>query len=144
MIPFSISPTWIIAGVAALAVGGYVLHCEHVKSNWQKAKAIAEEQDRANAKQALRDLQTKERSDENYARNLARLAADVKRLRHARTSLLPAPSPSSTSPDRACFDRGELDAALRRYRDGVIGLVEEGAKAVEGLDEAKAWVGGRM
>ena len=132
---------WRLVGMAAvlLFVGGYVLHCERVKSNWAEAKAIAHRQDAENAKQALRDLKNKERSDENYQRNITRLAADVKRLRDARPSLLPAPAPGATDPERICFDRTDLSSALLRYREGVLGVLTEGAKAVEGLDEVKAW-----
>lgn len=143
MILPAIPTSWIVAGVATLLVGGYVLHCEHVKSNYEKAKAIAEAQATENAKKALRDVKSKERSDENYQRNLTRLAADVKRLRDSRPSLLPAASPSAPDPQRITFDRAELDAALRSYREGVLGLVAEGAAAVEGLDTAKVWNAGR-
>src|SRR5687768_1846099 len=72
--------TWIIVGVAALAAGGYIWHCERTKNLWAEAQAIAQRQNAENAKQAHRDLLNKERSDENYQRNLARLRADVKRL----------------------------------------------------------------
>jgi hypothetical protein len=138
-----IPPSWIVAGVVVLAAGGYVLHCEHVKSNWAEAKAIAERQNAENAKKALRDLRNKERSDENYQRDIRRLAADVKRLRDARPSFVPSGGSSSGGAERACFDRADIDTALQRYRDGIIGLLGEGAAAVEGLDEAKAWVRGR-
>ena len=132
---------WRIIGMALLlaAVGGYIAHCEYMKRELAKAAAIAKAQQQENAKQALRDLKAKERSDENYQRNIARLRADLRRLRDARPSLLPAAPASSSRPDLACFDRGELDAAIRGYREGVLGLVGEGATAVEGLDEAKAW-----
>jgi hypothetical protein len=141
MIP--ISPSWIVAGVVVLAAGGYVLHCEHVKKNWAEAAAIAQRQTAENAKQVLRDVKSKERSDENYTRNIARLRADVKRLRDSSASILPAAPASAPDPDRICFARPELDAALRAYRAGVLGLLEEGAAAVGGLDEAKAWARGR-
>ena len=137
MIP--ISPSWIVAGVVVLAAGGYILHCEHTKNKWAEAKAIAARQDAENAKQAMRDHHAKERSDENYQRNMARLAADVKRLRNASPSLVPAAPAGSPDPDRICFSRPDLAAALRGYRDGVVQLLGEGAAAVEGLDEAKVW-----
>lgn len=133
---------WRLIGMALmlLGVGGYVLHCEHVKKNWAEAKAIAERQNAENAKQAHRDLLNKERSDENYKRDMARLAADLKRLRNSRPSLLPPAAPGAADPDRACFSRADLTSALQRYRDGVVELLGEGAAAVEGLDEAKEWV----
>lgn len=125
-----------------LAVFGYVWHCQHVKAELAAAAAIAEQQLRQNEAKAQRDITNKERSDENYERNIARLRADLQRLRDTRPSLLPAPAPGTESPDRISFDRAELDAALRRYRVGVLEVVGEGAAAVEGLDESKAWARG--
>ena len=133
----------VAAGLVVAIVGGYVIHCEITKKNWNEAKAIAQRQQAENAKQALRDLKNKERSDENYQRNLNRLAADVKRLRDARPRFVPSAGSSAGSAETACYDRAELDAALQRYRDGVIQLLGEGAAAIEGLNEAKAWQQGR-
>lgn len=140
MIPLLLA-NWrlIAAGLVAVAVGGYILHCEHVKTELAASVAIAEQQQKENAKTALRDQTNKERSDENYARNISRLNADLGRLRNASPRVLPAAAPGAANPDRACFDRTELSAALRGYREGVLGLVGEGAAAVEGLDESKAW-----
>jgi hypothetical protein len=140
---FSISPTWIVYGLIAAAVGGYVLHCEHVKKVQAQVAAVAAEQARENAKKALADLKAKERSDENYRRNIVRLAADIKRLRDARPSIVPAAPANAVRPELACFDRTELAAALRTYREAVIGLLGEGAAAVEGLDEARVWAQAR-
>ena len=133
----------IAAGIVAAVVGGYVLHCESSKKRLAQSIAIAEEQQRANAKQALRDIKNKERSDENYQRNLARLAADVKRLRDSSPVFVPSAGSSPGGVERACFDRAELDAALRSYRAGVVGLLAEGAQAIEALDESKAWAADR-
>lgn len=140
----------VLIGLVLAAVGGYIWHCESVKSSWEEAKAIANRQNAENAKQALRDIKNKERSDENYQRNISRLAADIKRLRNASASNLPSVAPGSPSADRACFDRAEFTEALRRYRDSVARgraelreLIGEGAKAVEGLDAAKAWAADR-
>lgn len=132
----------ILIGLAATAVLGYVWTAERAKTQLAKSKAIAEQQNVQNAKQALADLKKKERSDETYDRSMARLRADLKRLRNARPSLLPASTAAAPSVDRACFSRPELDAALRRYRDGVLDLLGEGAAAVEGLDTAKDWARG--
>lgn len=129
----------ILIGLVVAAVGGYVLHCERAKTGLAASVAIAEQQQRENAKTALREQANKERSDENYARNISRLNSDLVRLRNARPGVLPAAAPGAANPDRACFDRTELSAALRNYREGVLGLVGEGATAVEGLDESKAW-----
>lgn len=128
----------IAIGLAIAAVLGYVYHCRSVSKQLAQSIAAAEEQARANAKQVLRDLKNKERSDENYARNIARLDADLARLRRS-PGVLPAAGSSPGSAERACFDRPQLDAALQRFVAGVTDLVGEGAKAIEGLDEAKQW-----
>lgn len=136
----------ILIGIVAVAVGAYIWHCESVKEDWAKAKAIGRQQEAENARQALRDLTRKERSDENYERNIARLNNDVARLRNTSTSNLPTAAPGSASAERVTLDRAELGTALRSYREEVArgreeirGLIGEGAKAVEGLDEAKRW-----
>jgi hypothetical protein len=140
---FGISPTWIVYGLIAAVVGGYVLHCEHVKKVQAQSVAVAHEQASENAKKALADVKAKERSDENYRRNISRLDADLKRLRNARPSVVPAAPADTSHPELACFDRAQLASALRAYREGVIGLLGEGAAAVEGLDESKAWAQSR-
>lgn len=139
-IPFLLANWKLIAiGLLAAAVGMYVWHCERAKDKLAQSIAIAEQQAVENAKQAMRDLKNKERADENYQRNITRLRADVKRLRNASASLVPPAPAGSPSPERACFDRGAIDTALRAFTDGVAGLIEEGDAAIIGLDEAKAW-----
>lgn len=143
-IPFLLGNWKLIAvGLLAVTVGMYVWHCERAKNKLAASIALAEQQAVENAKQALRDLKNKERVDENYIRNVTRLRADVKRLRNASASLVPPAPAGSPSPERACFDRADLTAAIRSYREGVLGLLEEGGAAVEGLDEARRWAGGR-
>lgn len=140
MIPIpAIPPAWIVAGIVVLTAAGYAIHCEHAKGELSASVSLAKQQAAENAKQALRDVRNKERSDEENDRRMARLRADVRRLRDASPSFVPAPVSGASDPDRACFDRAELDSALRGYRAGIVGLLEEGAAAVEGLDTAKAW-----
>lgn len=138
-----VSLTLVIYAAVAAIVGGYIWHCERTKSNWKEAQAIAQRQIAENAKQALRDLKNKERSDENYQRNIARVAADVRRLRDSRPRFVPAGGASPGGAAAACYDREQLNSALQRFREGIVGLVGEGAAAVEGLNEAKGWVNGR-
>lgn len=105
-----------------------------------RMKAAAQEQE-ARTKAAI-DLaqKDKDRSDANHKRTITRLERDVKRLRDStRTSVVPPAAPGSPSPERACFDRPELDRALRGFIDGTSRIAEEGAEAVVGLDTAKEW-----
>jgi hypothetical protein len=134
-------PDWrlIVLAAVVLVAGGYIWHCENVKGELATSVALAKQQAVENAKQALRDMKKKERSDEDHDRRMARLRVDIKRLRDASASILPPAAPGAADPSRITFDRAELDAALRKYRQGVLGIVEEGGAAVEGLDTAKVW-----
>ena len=83
----------------------------------------------------------KERTDAENQRTLDTLRADVKRLRLARAgrSFLPAATATAKSPDRACFDRAELESAIRDFDRGVASLIDEGDEARVNLDTAKKW-----
>lgn len=136
----------ILIGIAALAIGIYVWHCESSKTELAQVAAIGRAANAENAKRALRDQQAKERADENHERRLARLRADVQRLRNASPSALPTATASPTSAADACYVRAELDAALRSYRERVAEgrarlreLAAECGAIAEGLDEAKNW-----
>jgi hypothetical protein len=135
-----IPASWIVAGVVVLAAGAYVWRCEAIQDDMVRAEAIAQQQAAENARKALEALKAKERADENYTRNLDRLRADLKRLRNARTDFVPAPSASAPSPDRACFDREQLERAIRSLDSGVQALIERGDEALIGLEAAReAW-----
>lgn len=145
---FGIPLSWIAAGILALSVGGYIWHSEATKTNFAQYKArieaLAQAREAENAREVLRQAKNKERTDAEHDRRLRDMRAANKRLRdELSASFVPAASPSSTNPDRACFDRGELDRALRDFAQGVQGLVEEGGEAVIGLDAARDWVRSR-
>ena len=93
---------------------------------------------------AAADKQNKERVDREYQTTITSLAADVKRLRDARTraGYVPATPAGSRSPDLACFDRAELEQALRRFDEGVTGLIGEGDTTALGLNAARSWANG--
>ena len=86
----------------------------------------------------------KEIADHEYQTTIAGLAADVKRLRddRARSGYVPAAPAGSRSPGLACFDRGELEQALRRLDAGVSGLVADGDADAVGLNAARSWAAG--
>lgn len=146
---FGFNPLQIIQGIviAAIiaAVGGYVWHCESVKTEYAVFKSNVEllgkkaEADRI--KREAEDKRAKENADAEHAKTVADLGAVTKRLRDARASrgFLPSPAPAAKRPDILTFNRGELDAALRRLDDGVSGLVAEGDSARIDLDTAKNW-----
>lgn len=94
----------------------------------------------ANLREAA-DKSKKEHADAENKRSLDRLRADNQRLRDARAggSFVPAAAPGAGRPDLACFDRPELEHALRGFDSEVQGLVDEGDEAAVNLETAKAW-----
>lgn len=93
--------------------------------------------------QALNDLKSKERNDEEHTRVTAAMRADIKRVRHdadsARGSFVPSAPAGAARPDLACFDRGEFESALRDFVADIRGQADEGTAATVDLDLAKVW-----
>jgi ABC-type phosphate transport system auxiliary subunit len=132
----------IAIGLLALTVIAYYRHCESVKSEYATFKAevkrTGDEQEKRTQETIARNQKEKERADEMYKRNLARLERDIKRLRDSSNRSVVPPAPAEArDPSRATFDRAELDRALGAFIGDVTGITEEGAKAVEGLDSLK-------
>lgn len=93
---------------------------------------------------ADQDKRNKENSNHEYQTRIASLDADVKRLRNERAHsyLVPAAPTASRNSSVACFDRADLEQALRRFDDGVSNLIAEGDSNAVGLDVAKSWAAG--
>ena len=107
-------------------------------------KAQGEAAQREAETKAKADRQLKESSDREYQTTIANLRADVKRMRddRARASFVPAAPANSRSPGLACFDRADLDGALRRLDAGISGLIEEGDAGAVGLNAGRRWAAG--
>mgnify|MGYP000368412659 CR=1 FL=1 len=107
------------------------------KAQGEAAKKEAEAKAKA-------DRQLKESSDHEYETTIASLRADVKRMRddRARASFVPAAPAGSRSPGLACFDRADLEQALRRLDVGISGLIEEGDADAVGLNAGRRWAAG--
>lgn len=90
---------------------------------------------------AAEDKRNKESSDHEYESRIASLTADNQRLRdaRARSGYVPAAPAGSRSPELACFDRTELEQALRRLDEGISGLIDEGDADAVGLNVARRW-----
>lgn len=111
-------------------------------------KALGEAAAKRAALQALRDLQDKERADDEAKRNTDRFTADIGRLRQQldnarRSTVPPAPTGSKCPDGQACFDRADLERALGKLLADVRGLADEGSKVVIDLDSAKRWANSR-
>ena len=144
-LPFLLGNWQMIAMVAgAIAVYGYYTHCQYVKRDRDQIiaslKVAAAENDKRVKIAIAQAKKDKEKADENHKRVVARLQFDVKRLRdNPPSSFLPPAPAGSTSPERASFNRAELDRALRSFEEGIEGLIAEGDDSRIGLDTAKRW-----
>ena len=125
---------WWVQGLRLDAVQAFVAT---TKAEGEAAKKLAEAT-------AAEDKRKKESSDHDYQTTIAGLNADVKRMRdaRARAGYVPAAPAGSRSPELACFDRTELEQALRRFDEGVTGLFAEGDADAVGLNVARSWAAG--
>jgi hypothetical protein len=137
---------WAIAGFLAIGVAFYVANCEKIKSEQAhfiaSLESQAADQERRNKETADAHQRAKEQADADVEEELDDLHAIVARLRNAArssASLVPAATAASSSPERACFDRSDLDRTLRNFTEGVADLIGEGEQAVIELDGAKGW-----
>lgn len=136
-----------VAVIGALGVGLKIqsLRLERCQADYAafklETKRIGEAKEKEAKEKEARDLKLKERADADHKRAVARLNRDIQRLRddRARSSIVPPAPSGSASPQRACFDRPELDRAVSGFVAGIEELIAEGAGAVAALDAAKAW-----
>lgn len=93
---------------------------------------------------AAEDKRKKESSDHDYQTTIARLDADVKRMRNARAGsrFVPAAPASSRRVDLACFDRAELERTIRDFDTAIQGLIDQGSADAVGLNVARRWAAG--
>lgn len=134
----------IAAGVVVVAVGGYVLHCEHVKKDRaafiSKLEAQAEAQRKEVQRITKENVSRKEKADADHKRTTDSLRADLKRLRERPgAGTVPAAPSGSGRPDLACFDRAEYQRAYRDLVAEVRGLSDEGSTCTVDLNTGKGW-----
>ena len=131
---FGGSGAWWVQGRRLDAVQAFVAT---TKAQGEAAKKLADAM-------AAEDKRKKESSDHEYQATIASLRADVKRMRDDRTRgrFVPAAPAGSRNPGIACFDRAELEQAIRQLDSGVSGLLEQGDADAVGLNTARSWAGG--
>ena len=132
------APAWYVQGLRLDAVQAkYDGFVATTKAQGEAAKNEAEAKAKA-------DRQLKESSDREYQTAIAGLRADVERMRNARAraSYVPAAPAGSRSPGLACFDRADLEGALRRLDAGISGLIGEGDTDAVGLNVGRRWAAG--
>jgi hypothetical protein len=148
MFPIS---AWIALG-AALIIGGLGIalkvqtsRLDSVKTEYAAFRAqVAAEGKIAQAKTIATiaaDKAKQEKANVDHAKAVVTLNATIKRLRKSRpsSSFVPATATASLSFDRACFDRPQLERAIREFDSGVQGLVDEGSQVMVDLNAAKEW-----
>ncbi len=143
------------AAICALLVIGalsLLLQAAHADLRAEKAshkalidqtKAIGEIQIAKNAANKAKDDALKEKLDNENKDLHAKLAVAGKRLRDAINSRgggLSSIPVATVRPDLACFDRAELDTAIRLYQSDLLGIAEKGATATLNLDTGISWV----
>lgn len=144
----AIPPSWLVAGVASIAVIGYGWHCEKEKREAREFIAMVEAVGKAAQavadKRIADERRAKEKADAQSQADRARVAALSRELRdaRARSNILPPASPLAASPGRAAFDRAELERTLQRLDAGVSDLLAEGDAARVDLDAARTWAKG--
>ena len=139
--------------ICAAAVGVSRLELAHVRHKLDavtseysmfvaNAKAEGDAQNaKAKATDELHASIVKEKDHENAILH-DQLNVTAKRLRDLNTnrSYLPPITPSSHRPDLQCFDRAELDTAIRSFDRDIQELVIESESATVDLDTGKKWV----
>lgn len=107
-----------------------------------QVKAIGEVQETETKRVNEKYLEiVKEKDNENLIVK-TKLAVVTKRLRDNNTSssLVPTNPTSSRSPNLSCYDRIELDSALRSFTGGTEELIIEGQSSAIDLNTGKEWV----
>ncbi len=133
-----------IGAAAAWTVQGWRL--DKVRAEYAafvaETRAAGEAAQKAVAMKEAADQQRKEQADRENSTTIAGLRADIKRLRHdndAARSPVPPAAPGARRPDLACFDRAELESALRGFLAEARAIADQGSEAIVNLNTAKAW-----
>lgn len=106
-------------------------------------KTIGEKAAKDAADKKAADEKLKKDADNENAATVARLTADIDRLRRdadrARGSLVPAAPSGSKRPDLACFDRQALESADGEFLAAIRGIADKGTAATVNLATASKW-----
>lgn len=143
--------TWLaIGGAVVLLLSWGALYIqtqrlETVKDEYAEfaamVKVAGEQAQKAADAQAAQDKRNKERADAEHMRATTALRADIARMRESRSggNFLSPAAPGAKRPDLACYDRTELESAIRGLDKGLQGLVDEGSQATVDLNTLKLW-----
>ena len=133
-------------GGAAWKVQGWRI--DKVQADFDKfvgeTRVLGEAAKKEKADKEASDKRNKELTDAENKRTIDGLRTTVSKLRNARagSGFVPGAASPTGRPDRACFDRAELESAIRGLDQEVQGFVDKGSEAVVNLNSAKIWAGG--
>lgn len=136
----------VVGGGAAWYVQG--LRLDAVKAEYaafvSTTKAAGVAATKAAVQAAAADKLNKEKTDNELKTTIVRLAADNDRLRNSRAGrgYVPAAPAGSSRTDLACFDRTELESALRQLDEDLSKLFNEGDTDAVSLNAARNWAAG--
>lgn len=144
---------WLVLGafgLGAVSAGGIVWKVQGWRLDAVQAKfdgfvatvkAEGEAAEKLAKAEAAEDKRKKEIADHDYQSRIDSLVADNQRLRNERSrrGYVPAAPAGSRNPEIACFDRADLEQALRRLDEGISGLIDEGDADAVGLNVARRW-----
>lgn len=134
---------WLAAMSAVAAFLGHGWLGEHdARIAFQSSvEALGKEQERRTKDRIAYDKLNKEKTDAQISGDRTRIRSLGRELLDARSrsGYLPAPTGSTTNPDRACFDRAELERAFQQLDAGVQGLLGEGDEARAVINRLKEW-----
>lgn len=132
-------------GIALKVQSARLESCQNEYATFKaEVKALGEAAIRAAKQRELDDQKRKEQADAENAktrRDMAGVYDAYKRLRDQRAAggFLPPAASGSSRPDRACFERAELERTLGTIDAGGAGIAKEGDEARIDLDTAKRW-----
>ncbi len=108
-----------------------------------ETKRLGEVAQREAQAEMLQNKMWKELNDAKTSADIAALRAERDRLRRDRKdpgrSVVPAAPAGARDPATACFDRPQLESAVRAFEAGVERLIDAGDEARVNLDGAKRW-----
>lgn len=136
----------VVIGVLSVSLRIQTNRLDAVKQEYAafqaNVKALGEVADKQARAKEKADIATKEKIDADHKKTVATLLAESRRVRDfnsSRGGLSGIPA-SPSRPDLACFDRAELDTAIRLYQSDLLGIAEKGAQATLDLNTGKDWV----
>ncbi len=109
-----------------------------------QAKVIGDDAKKKAEETKAADEKRKKDADDEHAKAIAALSADLARLRANPNrsrggSVPPAPSGSRCPPDQTCFDRAEYQRTVGDFDTGTRRLADEGSAVVVDMNTSLKW-----